>query len=100
LLAAAREVALTHHERWNGEGYPGRLKGEAIPISGRIVGLADVFDALASKRSYKAAMPLAKILEIVRGERGKHFDPQCVDALMSTLDEVLKIYGLHGEATS
>jgi putative two-component system response regulator len=101
LVTAAREVALAHHEKWNGQGYPHRLAGDAIPISGRIVGLADVFDALASKRSYKAAFPLPKILEIVGGDRGKHFDPQCVDALMGTLDEVLKIYGLNrAEATA
>jgi putative two-component system response regulator len=97
LLAAAREVALTHHERWNGQGYPGRLAGEAIPISGRIVGLADVFDALASKRVYKAAFPLSKVLEIICGERGKHFDPRVVDAMMATLDDVSKVYGLQGD---
>jgi HD-GYP domain-containing protein (c-di-GMP phosphodiesterase class II) len=97
LMAAAREVALAHHERWNGQGYPNRLAGEAIPLSGRIVGLADVFDALASKRCYKAAMPLEKILEIIAGERGKHFDPQCVDALMGVLGEVKKIYGMDRE---
>ncbi|MCX5654730.1 MAG: HD domain-containing protein [Planctomycetota bacterium] len=97
LLAAAREVALTHHERWNGQGYPGRLAGEAIPISGRIVGLADVFDALASKRIYKAAFPLSKVLEIICGERGKHFDPRVVDAMMATLDDVSKVYGLQGD---
>jgi HD-GYP domain-containing protein (c-di-GMP phosphodiesterase class II) len=97
LVTAAREVALAHHEKWNGQGYPHRLGGEDIPISGRIVGLADVFDALASKRCYKAAFPLSKILEIVGGDRGKHFDPQCVDALMGTLEEVLKIYGLGRE---
>ena len=100
LVTAAREVALAHHEKWNGQGYPHRLGGEDIPISGRIVGLADVFDALASKRCYKAAFPLSKILEIVSGDRGKHFDPQCVDALMGTLDELKKIYGMDGEATS
>ena len=97
LVTAAREVALVHHEKWNGQGYPHRLAGDGIPISGRIVGLADVFDALASKRCYKAAFPLPKILEIVGGDRGKHFDPQCVDALMGTLDEVLKVYGLNRE---
>jgi GAF domain-containing protein len=96
LLAAAREVALTHHEKWNGQGYPGRLTGESIPIAGRIVGLADVFDALASKRCYKPAMPLPKILEIVRAERGRHFDPQCVDALLRALDDVCRIYGMDG----
>jgi len=100
LVTAAREVALAHHEKWNGQGYPRRLAGDAIPISGRIVGLADVFDALASKRSYKAAFPLPKILEIVGGDRGKHFDPRCVDALMGTLDEVLKIYGLSREGAT
>ena len=73
------------------------MAGDQIPLSGRIVGLADVFDALASKRCYKAPMPLAKILEIISAERGKHFDPQCVDALMSVLGDVLKIYGLDGE---
>ena len=98
LMAAAREVSLAHHERWNGQGYPNRVAGDQIPLSGRIVGLADVFDALASKRCYKAPMPLAKILEIISADRGKHFDPQCVDALMSVLDDVRKIYGLDGQA--
>jgi putative two-component system response regulator len=100
LVTAAREVALAHHEKWNGQGYPHRLSGDAIPISGRIVGLADVFDALASKRCYKAAMPLEKILEIISAERGKHFDPRCVDALMGTLEAVKKVYRTDGEATS
>lgn len=92
LIAAARVVSLSHHEKWDGTGYPNRLAGEQIPLSGRIVGLADVFDALASKRPYKDAMPIEQVLDIIRQERGKHFDPQVVDAFFTTVDPVLAVY--------
>lgn len=82
LLALAAEIALTHHERWDGLGYPSGLRGAAIPRSGRIVAVADVFDALVHPRPYKAAWPLAEALAEISDQRGRHFDPEIVDAFM------------------
>ncbi len=82
LLEVAEEIARTHHERWDGSGYPARLENEAIPLAGRIVAVADVFDALTHARSYKPAWPVAEaIAEIVR-QRGRQFDPTVVDAFV------------------
>jgi len=92
LIATARDVALSHHEKWNGGGYPHRLAGESIPLSGRIVGLADVIDALISKRCYKAAFPVERVLAIVASGRGEHFDPAVVEAFFGIRDEILEPY--------
>ena len=92
LVDAARSVALTHHERWDGKGYPNGLAGEEIPIIGRVVGLADVFDALVCKRCYKEAYPLEEALEIIRSDKGKAFDPKIVEAFFEALDEILEFY--------
>jgi HD-GYP domain-containing protein (c-di-GMP phosphodiesterase class II) len=92
LMAMAREIALAHHEKWDGSGYPLHLAGERIPLSGRIVGLADVFDALVSKRPYKERMPLAVVLGMVRDFSGKHFDPAVVAAFFACLDAVRRTY--------
>jgi HD-GYP domain-containing protein (c-di-GMP phosphodiesterase class II) len=100
LLAAAREIALSHHECWDGQGYPLGLAGDRIPLSGRIVGLVDVFDALVSKRVYKDAYPLGTVLDIVRKNRGKHFDPGIADAFLAALDGVCKVYGFTEAAAS
>ena len=91
LLQLARQIALSHHEKWNGEGYPQGLAGEDIPLGARIVGLADVFDALTSRRPYKDPYPVEVACDIIRKERGQHFDPNLVDVLMENLDEILKI---------
>jgi putative two-component system response regulator len=80
LLALAREIALTHHERWDGSGYPGGLAGDAIPIAGRIVALADVFDALTHARPYKPAWRVEDAVEEITRGRGGQFDPTLVDA--------------------
>ena len=88
ILRYAEEIALSHHERWDGSGYPRGLSGESIPVTGRIVGIADVFDALTSDRPYKDAYPLEVALEIVRRERGSHFDPDVADAFLSLKDEI------------
>lgn len=93
LIAMAREVALNHHERFDGTGYPRGLSGEQIPLSGRIVGLADVFDALVWKRCYKEPSPVEGAIEEIRREEGKHFDPQVTGAFRSRLDVVLAYYG-------
>lgn len=88
----AIEIAMYHHEKWDGSGYPKGLKGEDIPLSARIVALADVFDALTSKRVYKPGLSFENSLEIINQGRGSHFDPTLVDIFNDSLDEVKKIY--------
>jgi putative two-component system response regulator len=90
-MKLAEEIALTHHEKWDGSGYPQGLKGEHIPISGRIVAVADVFDALISERPYKPALSLRESFTIIRNERGTHFDPDIIDAFISIKQEILSI---------
>lgn len=87
----AREIAVFHHEKWNGSGYPLGLKGENIPLSARICALADVFDALTSDRPYKKAWPLEEALKEIKNGSGVHFDPDLVDIFPSNLDPVLEI---------
>ena len=82
-LRIAAEIAATHHEKWNGQGYPCGLAGEDIPVSGRLMALADVYDALISRRVYKPPYSHAKAVEIITGERGKSFDPDVVDAFLA-----------------
>jgi len=91
LLRMGAEIALTHHEQYSGKGYPNGLAGEAIPLAGRIVATADVFDALVNVRHYKKAWALGDTLEYLRDERGRHFDPGCVTALLRRIDEVMDI---------
>ncbi|MEJ5307382.1 MAG: HD domain-containing phosphohydrolase [candidate division WOR-3 bacterium] len=91
LINFASSIALNHHERFDGTGYPSGKKGEEIPIEGRIVALADVFDALSTKRPYKDAWPLDKILTEIENQRNKQFDGKIVDVFLSNLDEFLKI---------
>ncbi|MCS6993832.1 MAG: two-component system response regulator [Anaerolineales bacterium] len=85
-LRLAKEIAYTHHERWDGTGYPQGLAGEDIPISGRLMALADVYDALVSPRVYKDAFPHEEATQIIQKERGKHFDPDVVDAFLDLQD--------------
>jgi putative two-component system response regulator len=80
LLMMAEQIALTHHERWDGHGYPRRLVGDAIPLPGRIVSVADVFDALAHRRPYKEAWPVALAVREILGEGGTKFDPNVTEA--------------------
>ena len=91
LLETASIIALTHHEKWDGSGYPYGLKEEEIHIYGRITAIADVFDALGHDRVYKKAWPLEDILEIFKEGRGKHFDPNLIDLFFKHLDEFLAI---------
>ncbi len=86
-LGMAKEIAFCHQEKWDGTGYPAGLKGEEIPISARLMALADVYDALISKRNYKAAMTHEEAAAIIRKERGTHFDPDVVDAFDASQDE-------------
>jgi putative two-component system response regulator len=92
MLELAAIVASTHHEKWNGSGYPMGLAGQDIPIEGRIVAVADVFDALTSERPYKKAMTHIEALKIIEQDRGKHFDPAVIDALLHRLDDILRVY--------
>ena len=79
-LACAKEIALNHQEKWDGSGYPRQLAGKAIPISARLMAVADVYDALTSHRVYKDAMPHDEAIAIILEGRGSHFDPDIVDA--------------------
>jgi cyclic di-GMP phosphodiesterase len=81
-------IARTHHERWDGSGYPRGLAGEDIPPEGRIAAVADVFDALTSDRVYRSALPATSAIELMRSERGSHFDPQLLDLFIEALGEV------------
>jgi len=91
ILKAAAIVAVEHHEKYNGSGYPNSKSGEDIHIYGRLTAIADVFDALGSDRCYKKAWELERILELFKEERGKHFDPHLVDLFLENLDQFLKI---------
>lgn len=86
-FALAKEIARWHHERWDGRGYPDGLAGEAIPISARLMALADVYDALISERVYKPAMPFPKARDIIAEGRGSHFDPDVTDVFLARLPE-------------
>ena len=92
LLQMAEIIALTHHERYDGTGYPRGLVADGIPLSGRIVALADVFDALTTHRVYKPAWPVERALDRIREESGRHFDPKLVDAFFNCLPDMLGIY--------
>jgi len=88
VLQMAASIALSHHERWDGTGYPKRLTGEAIPIEGRIVAVVDALDALTSVRPGKPACPVADAVAAIRPNTGRHFDPDCVDALVDVLPQL------------
>ncbi len=91
LLQTAAEIAWTHHEKWDGNGYPRGLAGEVIPLAGRIVAVADVFDALTSERPYKRAWPLEQARRFLLDNSGRHFDPACVDAFLAGWHEAIAI---------
>jgi len=91
ILRQGAVIAYQHHEKWDGTGYPSGLSGEAIDISGRITAIADVFDALGSDRCYKKAWPLADIIDLLKQERAKQFDPKLVDLFLNDLDAFLAI---------
>lgn len=97
LIKASRDIALTHHEKWDGSGYPRGLAGEEIPLFGRICALTDVFDALTSERPYKTPWPLEKALDFIREQAGSHFDPRLVDVFFECLPEILAIKSIYNE---
>lgn len=90
-LRLAKEIAHWHHEKWDGSGYPDGLEGEQIPLSARLMAVADVFDALVSVRVYKPAIPLAETRDIIADGRGSHFDPDIVDAFLGSFDRLAEI---------
>ncbi|AHF04258.1 transcriptional regulator [Marichromatium purpuratum 984] len=96
-LALAKDIAHYHHEKWDGSGYPEGLAGDAIPIAARLMALADVFDALISRRVYKAPMGFAEARDIILAGRGAHFDPDVVDAFMARFEEFCEIATRFGE---
>jgi len=91
LMRMAREIALTHHEKWDGSGYPNGLAGEAIPLAGRIAALADVFDALTSVRPYKQAWTVEAAVNMIKENSDKHFDPQLVEVFLRELPGIVAI---------
>ncbi len=95
IIALAKEVTLSHHEKWDGSGYPQHLKGLNIPLSGRILAVADVFDALSNPRIYKPAYSLEKTYSILKEGRGTHFDPDILDAFFSIQETVEGIYNIY-----
>lgn len=90
-LRCAREIAYTHHEKWNGSGYPEGLRGEQIPLAGRLMALADSYDALTSPRVYKAPLSHEKAVQIITEEKGSHFDPEIVDAFLEAKENFRQI---------
>ncbi len=97
LLATARTIALTHHERWDGSGYPQGLKGGQIPLFGRIVAIADVFDALMRNRPWRDAMGATQALAVMAEGRGTLFDPALLDAFMQQQFEVMRLMTLYSD---
>ena len=97
LLAMAGRIALSHHERWDGKGYPLGLSGGVIPIEGRITSVADVFDALTSARPYKDAYSPANSVNLMEEGRGTQFDPAILDAMHRRMDEFLKVSREHAD---
>lgn len=98
VVQVAATVAGTHHEKWDGSGYPRGLVGEAIPVEGRIAAIADVFDALTHTRPYRRAFPLGNVLDMMRKESGAHFDPALLDLFLDRMNTVLTIYEEHRES--
>ena len=97
LLQMARMISLTHHEKWNGSGYPEGLSGENIPIEGRIVAIADVFDALTNERPYKKAWTIEDACDLINKESGEHFDPSLVEVFSRIIPQIVEIHKLYVE---
>jgi len=98
VVRLAALVALTHHEKWDGTGYPRKIAGETIPLEGRIVALADVYDALSSRRCYKEPWSEDKVVAFLQEQRGKHFDPTLVDLFLGAIDEIRQIQALYQDS--
>jgi len=98
LMQMARQVAVSHHEKWDGSGYPKGLKGEAIPLVGRITAVADVFDALTSERPYKKGWPIEEAAQFIKDQSGQHFDPAVVEQFSKHLDKIVEIRETHRDS--
>lgn len=96
-LTTLKELVFSHHEKWDGSGYPQRLAGDQIPVSARLLAIVDVYDALISDRVYKAGVPHAQAVAIIFQERASHFDPDMVDAFMEIQDEFAAISRRHAD---
>lgn len=97
LMRMSREIALSHHEKWDGSGYPNGLKGEDIPLSGRIIAIADVFDALTTERPYKKAWSVEDAVSTIEKDAGSHFDPKLVKVFLEILPQALEIKEQYAE---
>ena len=97
LMQMARTIALTHHEKWDGSGYPKGISGEDIPLVGRIVALADVFDALTSERPYKKAWPVEEAVAFIKENSGKHFDPTLAELFIANMDKIIPVRDKYAE---
>jgi putative two-component system response regulator len=91
ILRLARSVAMCHHEKWDGSGYPRGLTGEQIPLEARIIALADVFDALTSRRPYKEPWPVEKAVDLIKEQAGQHFDPALAEHFIALVPELVEI---------
>jgi putative two-component system response regulator len=97
VLQVAETVAMTHHEKWDGSGYPRGLRGEEIPLMGRVTAVADVFDALTMKRCYKPPFSMEQSVGIITEGKGRHFDPNMVDIFLANLDQFVSIQGEYSD---
>jgi putative two-component system response regulator len=97
LMDMAAEVAQNHHEKWDGSGYPRAIAGENIPLTGRVVAVADVFDALTTERPYKKAWPVEEAVEYLKEQSGKHFEPKLIDLFIAILPDILEIRNQYAE---
>jgi putative two-component system response regulator len=97
LLKVAALIAWTHHERWDGSGYPRKLKGDAIPLEGRIAAVADAFDALTTERVYKPAFPFEHAVELMTKHRGEHYDPDLLDVFLASIEEIKLIHDQYAD---
>lgn len=100
IMCMASTIALYHHEKWDGSGYPRGLKGKDIPLYARIAAVSDVFDALLSRRPYKEPWPVERALDLIRREAGRHFDPEVVDVFFKNIDEILNVIYTHPDDES
>lgn len=91
MLGFAARIARSHHEKWDGTGYPDQIKGEAIPLEARIVAVADIYDALSSKRPYKPPFPEEEVVKIITGYAGSHLDPQIVETFLALQPQIQEI---------
>jgi putative two-component system response regulator len=98
-LSLAKEIAHWHHEKWDGTGYPDNLAGDDIPVSARIMAVADVFDALISRRVYKSPVPSDEVGEIIAAGKGRHFDPDMVDAFLARFNDFCDIANRYRDPT-